>query len=156
MGAGDSISIGGILFSSNDIIGQSSKRKGTYNNQPLFEYTVETKFGTFKFTDNDLQQLNVNNDKSSSIFMKNGKVVVNNCNLSQITGTNKSDSYVLSDTNVSLLNTKGDLYNQDQIILTGESSIRTKNTDNTDIITDLTSHGGPSPHHEPIEFYTKD
>ncbi|MBQ8459595.1 hypothetical protein IJ541_05790 [bacterium] len=150
---GKATDIGGIKFNEEDVLSKTARKTSSkVNGKPLFEYTVQTSFGTFTYNDSDVLNLKNDPNKQASIFKKDGKVIIDNCNLREIKGTQKSDTYIVSDSYVHGLDVQGDPQNQDTIILTGQSNLARKRTDNNDVITDLTTGGAPM---EPVHFNIK-
>ena len=154
---GKTTDIGGIKFNEEDVLSKTVRKTSSkVNDKPLFEYTIQTTFGTFTYDDNDVLNLKIDSNKQASIFKKDGKVIIDNCHLKEIKGTQKSDTYVVSDSSVYGLDVQGDPQNQDTIILTGQSNLTRKRTDNNDVITDLTTwHTDGTMEMEPLHFNIK-
>ena len=116
------INIGGIFFNSENVITQSKRPVNSNLDQPIFEYKVETDFGTFIYTENTSQK----SESTQDVYLSENEkptiykdmfndVVIKNCQLTSIKGTEKEDSYMIENGHVQNIDISGDPQNEDSV-----------------------------------------
>lgn len=146
-GNSDFTIIGGIKFSGP--VKASSKQVGVNGSthEAMFKYKVETQYGTFEFFDQREEAFNSSKRKNKPaevIFGQNGVTTINNCNLSNITGSSGKDTYKIQDSYVFRMDMSGDPENVDTVILMGDTTLgRPINVDlPNDHVVDLRENDG--------------